>query len=168
MAADEIGHHGRDAAVGNEGNIGSYHLVEHFGRQMHQRAVATIPVCPISQPSRRPACRTSSRRAGSAFVAPAGTPVDVIAKLNAAFVTVLKDPDIVERIRALGSEPIPMTSAEFTAFIEVEIKKWLKVAAASNFKPNYAANLQSRKRKFFGVRERSGECRHKITTASPV
>jgi hypothetical protein len=101
-------------------------------------------------------------------VAPAGTPVDGIAKLNAAFVTVLKDPDIVERIRALGSEPIPMTSAEFTAFIEVEIKKWLKVAAASNFKPNYAANLQSRKRKFFGVRERSGECRHKITTASPV
>ena len=70
------------------------------------------------------------------IVAPAGTPVDVIAKLNAAFVTVLKDPDIVERIRALGSEPIPMTSAEFTAFIEVEIKKWLKVAAASNVKPN--------------------------------
>ena len=69
-------------------------------------------------------------------VAPAGTPVDVIAKLNAAFVTVLKDPDIVERIRALGSEPIPMTSAEFTAFIEVEIKKWLKVAVASNVKPN--------------------------------
>jgi tripartite-type tricarboxylate transporter receptor subunit TctC len=70
------------------------------------------------------------------IVAPAGTPVDVIAKLNAAVVTVLKDPDIVERIRALGSEPIPMTSAEFTAFIEVEIKKWLKVAAASNVKPN--------------------------------
>jgi tripartite-type tricarboxylate transporter receptor subunit TctC len=70
------------------------------------------------------------------IVAPAGTPVDVIAKLNAAFVTVLKDPDIVERIRALGSEPIPMTSAEFTAFIEVEIKKWFKVAAASNVKPN--------------------------------
>ena len=70
-------------------------------------------------------------------VAPAGTPVDVIAKLNAAFVTVLKDPDIVERIRALSNfEPISMTSAEFTAFIEVEIKKWLKVAAASNVKPN--------------------------------
>jgi tripartite-type tricarboxylate transporter receptor subunit TctC len=68
------------------------------------------------------------------IVAPAGTPPDVIASLNAAFVTVLKDPAIVERIRALGTEPIPMTPAEFSAFIKVEIDKWLKVAAAA--KPN--------------------------------
>ncbi len=70
------------------------------------------------------------------IVAPAGTPAEAIATLNAAFVKVLKDPDIVERIRALGAEPIPMTSAQFAAFIEVEIEKWLKVAAASNVKPN--------------------------------
>ena len=43
----------------------------------------------------------------------AGTPADVIATLNAAFVKVLDDPDIVER----GAEPIPMTPAEFAAFI---------------------------------------------------
>ena len=70
------------------------------------------------------------------IVAPAGTPADVIATLNAAFVTVLNDPDIVERIRALGAEPLPMTPAEFASFVEVEIEKWLKVAAASNVKPN--------------------------------
>jgi tripartite-type tricarboxylate transporter receptor subunit TctC len=70
------------------------------------------------------------------IVAPAGTPPDVIATLNAAFVKVLKDPDIIERIRALGAEPIPMTPVEFAAFIKVEIDKWLKVAAAANVKPN--------------------------------
>ena len=70
------------------------------------------------------------------IVAPAGTPQDVIAKLNAAFVTVLKDPAVVDRIRALGSEPMPMTPDEFSAFIKSEIDKWLKVAAASGGKPN--------------------------------
>ncbi len=37
------------------------------------------------------------------IVAPAGTPAEVIAKLNAAFVTVLNDPTIVKRIRELGA-----------------------------------------------------------------
>jgi tripartite-type tricarboxylate transporter receptor subunit TctC len=39
----------------------------------------------------------------------AGTPADVITKLNSAFVTVLKDPEVVERIGVLGAEPIPKT-----------------------------------------------------------
>ena len=77
-------------------------------------------------------CRVRAARASSStgwfgIVVPAGTPADVIAKLNSAFVTVLKDPDVVERIRALGAEPIPMTAAEFAAFIRSEIDKWLKV-----------------------------------------
>ena len=70
------------------------------------------------------------------IVAPAGTPQDVIAKLNAAFVAVLKDPAVVDRIRALGSEPMPMTPDEFSAFIRSEIDKWLNVVAASRGKPN--------------------------------
>lgn len=63
------------------------------------------------------------------IVAPAGTPDDAIAKLNAAFVTALKDPAIVERIRALGSDPLPMTPDEFSRFIEREAKKWETVVA---------------------------------------
>ena len=70
------------------------------------------------------------------IVVPAGTPADVIARLNAALVTVLKDPDVVERIRALGAEPMPMTPAEYAAFINSEIDKWLKVVAASGGRPN--------------------------------
>jgi tripartite-type tricarboxylate transporter receptor subunit TctC len=69
------------------------------------------------------------------IVVPARTPADVITTLNAAFVTVLKDPSVIERIRALGAEPMPMTPAEYAAFIASEIDKWLKVVAASA-KPN--------------------------------
>jgi tripartite-type tricarboxylate transporter receptor subunit TctC len=70
------------------------------------------------------------------IVAPAGTPADVIARLNAAFVKVLNDPAIVKRIHELGADPLPMTPAEFGAFVEREARKWLKVAAASTAKPD--------------------------------
>lgn len=64
------------------------------------------------------------------IVAPDGTPADVIAKLNAAFVKVLKDPAVAKQIRALGSEPMPMTPAEFSQFIDKEINKWSAVVKA--------------------------------------
>jgi len=62
------------------------------------------------------------------LVAAAGTPNDVIEKINAAFVAALKDPAIVERIHALGSDPMPMAPDEFSAFIEREAKKWEAVS----------------------------------------
>lgn len=70
------------------------------------------------------------------IVAPGGTPPDVIAKLNAAFVKVLKDPAVAKQIRALGSEPMPMTPTEFSTFIDKEITKWGAVVKASVNKPN--------------------------------
>ena len=70
------------------------------------------------------------------IVVSSGAPADVIAKLNAAFVTVLKDPAVVKQIRALGSEPMPMTPAEFSAFIDKEIDKWMKVVTRADQKPN--------------------------------
>jgi tripartite-type tricarboxylate transporter receptor subunit TctC len=70
------------------------------------------------------------------IVVPAGTPANVIATLNTAFVTVLRDPAVVERIRALGAEPMPMTPEDYAAFINREIEKWLKVVAASGGKAN--------------------------------
>jgi tripartite-type tricarboxylate transporter receptor subunit TctC len=68
------------------------------------------------------------------IVAPAGTPPEVIAKLNAAFVTVLNDPAVVERIHALGSVPMPMTPAEYGDYIARDLAKWLKVVQGMNAK----------------------------------
>jgi tripartite-type tricarboxylate transporter receptor subunit TctC len=63
------------------------------------------------------------------LVAPAGTPDDVIDKINAAFVAALKDSVIVDRIHVLGSDPMPMAPDEFSRFIEREAKKWEAVSA---------------------------------------
>ena len=68
------------------------------------------------------------------IVAPAGTPSDVVAKINSAFVTALSDPAIVERIRGLGSDPMPMAPDEFSRFLKSEAKKWETVAARAGKK----------------------------------
>jgi tripartite-type tricarboxylate transporter receptor subunit TctC len=68
------------------------------------------------------------------IVAPAGTPSDVVAKINSAFVTALSDPAIVERIRGLGSDPMPMAPDEFSRFLESEAEKWETVAARAGKK----------------------------------
>lgn len=65
------------------------------------------------------------------IVASRGVPDDVASKLNAAFVAALKDPTIAEKIRTLGSEPMPMTSAQFRTYIDAEIEKWAAVSKAA-------------------------------------
>jgi tripartite-type tricarboxylate transporter receptor subunit TctC len=68
------------------------------------------------------------------FVAPAGTPPAIIARLNAAIVTALADPGVLERIRLLGAVPMPGTPEEFGRFIRAEYEKWAKVVAESGAK----------------------------------
>lgn len=67
-------------------------------------------------------------------IAPAGTPPDIIKKLNEAFVETLKEPDVVERIRSVGAEPAPMTPAQFSAFIRNETAKWADVIKKAGIK----------------------------------
>ena len=69
------------------------------------------------------------------IMAPRGLPPDIANKLNAAFVAALKDPAIAEKIRALGSEPMPMTTAEFRSYIDGEIEKWSAVSKAAATSP---------------------------------
>jgi tripartite-type tricarboxylate transporter receptor subunit TctC len=69
-------------------------------------------------------------------VAPAGTPADVVAKLNEAVVGALKDPVVAERMRAVGAEPYPTSPEEFGQFIRAEIAKWAKVVAQAGLKGN--------------------------------
>ncbi len=68
------------------------------------------------------------------IIAPHGVSPDVVTKLNAAFVAALKDPETMKRIRALGSEPMPMTPPEFAAFIDKEITKWGNVVQRASHK----------------------------------
>lgn len=69
-------------------------------------------------------------------VAPAGTPPDVIAKLNTAIVGALNEQAIRERIIAVGAEPAPMSPERFAAFIRSETAKWSSLTAKAGAKAN--------------------------------
>jgi tripartite-type tricarboxylate transporter receptor subunit TctC len=68
------------------------------------------------------------------FVAPAGTPTEIIAKLNGAIVAALKDPGMLERTRSLGAIPMPFSPAEFARYIRSEYEKWAAVVAQTGAK----------------------------------
>jgi tripartite-type tricarboxylate transporter receptor subunit TctC len=61
------------------------------------------------------------------LVAPANTPADIVAKLNHEVNAILVDPRIAAQLGDLGGMPIPMTPADFGAFVAEETKKWAKV-----------------------------------------
>ncbi len=68
------------------------------------------------------------------FVAPAGTPADIVAKLNQEIVRVLGLPDVKEKLSSIGLEPGGGTPAEFQSYIRAETDKWTRVIKASGFK----------------------------------
>ena len=63
--------------------------------------------------------------------APAGTPAPVLAKLNAAIVKVLAQPDVKKKINEQGAEVYSETPEQFAAFIQAESVKWCKVVKES-------------------------------------
>ena len=68
------------------------------------------------------------------LVAPAGTPADVVAKLNAAFVVALNSPEARQRFAALMAEPVASSPEQFAAFMKAELAKYEKVVKASGAK----------------------------------
>jgi tripartite-type tricarboxylate transporter receptor subunit TctC len=65
------------------------------------------------------------------LVAPAGTPKDVVARLNQAFVAALKAPETHTRFASLMAEPVPSTPQEFGDFMRSELAKYEQVVKAS-------------------------------------
>ncbi len=68
------------------------------------------------------------------LVAPAGTPPDVLAKLNKAFVDALNAPETKTRFASLLAEPVPTTPDQFGAFMKSEMAKYEKVVKATGAK----------------------------------
>ena len=60
------------------------------------------------------------------LVTPAGTPGDIIAKLNQEILRIYALPDAKEKIVAAGLDPVTSTPAEFNAFIRAESERWGK------------------------------------------
>ncbi|HYR00219.1 MAG TPA: tripartite tricarboxylate transporter substrate binding protein [Casimicrobiaceae bacterium] len=66
--------------------------------------------------------------------APAGTPPDVVARIASDTAKALQTSEVKERLIALGAEPMPMTTSEFTKFVDTEIEDSGKVIRAANIK----------------------------------
>jgi tripartite-type tricarboxylate transporter receptor subunit TctC len=65
-----------------------------------------------------------------AVVAPKGVPADVRAKLHAAVIAALQDPQIHQRFIDLGFEVVGNTPAQFTEFQQQEYQRWKQVIDA--------------------------------------
>ena len=68
------------------------------------------------------------------LVAPAGTPRDVVAKLNSAFVAALQSPEAKTRFAALMAEPVTSSPEEFGGFMKAELNKYEKLVRLSGAK----------------------------------
>lgn len=114
-----------------------------------------LPVQPLIKDGRlKPIALTSSKRAQSnpdipvigevvkgyasdtwyGIIAPAGTPKDVIAKLNAAAVKALNSPAVKERMHRLGAETVGNSPEEFARLLESEQKLWARAVKESGAK----------------------------------
>jgi tripartite-type tricarboxylate transporter receptor subunit TctC len=69
-----------------------------------------------------------------AMFAPANVPRPVIDKLHAEVVRVFKLPDVQERLKTLGLDPVLSTPAELARYQATEITKWAKVVKESGAK----------------------------------
>jgi len=70
------------------------------------------------------------------MLAPAGTPKDIDAQLNARIVKTLQRADVRERLGTEMVEPVGSTPDEFRAFMKAEIARWAPVVKASGMKPD--------------------------------
>ncbi len=68
------------------------------------------------------------------IVAPGATPAPVIEKLNAAAIAAMREPKVIETMKAQGVVLVGNTPDEFTAWIQSEEKKWGEVIRAANIK----------------------------------
>lgn len=66
--------------------------------------------------------------------APAGTPRDIVMKLNAEIIKALKLPEVKERFASQGADLIGNSPEQHAAFLKTEMDKWEKIAKLSNAK----------------------------------
>jgi tripartite-type tricarboxylate transporter receptor subunit TctC len=70
----------------------------------------------------------------TAFFAPAGTPSDLVNRINSEVTRALSAPDVAERLAQLGLDWRSNTSGEFAAFLREEVQKWAKAVKDSGAK----------------------------------
>lgn len=93
-----------------------------------EQRLPALPDVPTLAEAGFPAYEISSWQG---LFAPAGTPKDIVAKLNGEIARMLKTPEVVERIAREGATPVGSTPEQFSERVKSEIAKWAKVAKES-------------------------------------
>jgi tripartite-type tricarboxylate transporter receptor subunit TctC len=68
------------------------------------------------------------------LLAPAGTPGDIVHRLNSEVNRSIREPDAMQRLASFGADPVESTPERFGAFISGELAKWGKVVQAAGLK----------------------------------
>lgn len=68
------------------------------------------------------------------LLAPAGTPRDIVARLNTEVVRVLRIPDVRDQLTSQGADIVGNSPEQFAAWIRAEVKKWAEVVKVSGAK----------------------------------
>jgi tripartite-type tricarboxylate transporter receptor subunit TctC len=67
--------------------------------------------------------------------APAGTPAEIVNRLNAEIQKIMQTPEVQKRLEVEGAKFIPTTPASFAAFQKAEAEKWGKAIREAGIKP---------------------------------
>ena len=70
------------------------------------------------------------------LLAPAGTPREIVVRVNQSIVRILKLPEVLERLNAIGAQPAHTTPEEFALKIAREIAMWSKVVKTADITLN--------------------------------
>lgn len=71
----------------------------------------------------------------AAFMAPAATPPEIIARLHKEIVAILNTPELRSRLAADGAEVAGTAPSELASFLRAEIAKWMKLAKVAGIEP---------------------------------
>ena len=69
------------------------------------------------------------------LLAPAGTPRDVVDRMQQEIAKVLRSPEVQEKLSASGAEPVGNTPEQFGAYIAAEVAKWDRVVKQAKIPP---------------------------------
>ncbi len=126
---------GGQADVTLNGMLATYPLVK--GDKLKLLAVSSakrmssIPDVPTIAESGVPGFESGSWQG---VIAPAGTPAEIVAKLNAEIARIVGTPEMRENLGKQGAEVRTTTPAEFETFIRSEKTRWAKVVKDANVK----------------------------------
>ncbi|GCL65178.1 Bug family tripartite tricarboxylate transporter substrate binding protein [Pseudaquabacterium pictum] len=93
-----------------------------------------IPELPTIEEAGGPTLKGYEASSWFGLVVPAGTPADIVNRLQGETAKALASPALKERLQAQGAIPSGMSSADFGKFIAAESAKWAKVVKAANAK----------------------------------